>query len=63
SGGLVEVQGTGEGGTFSRAQLRELLDLAERGLDRLGEIQRRALGAAWPLDDRPEGPHAGGSSA
>src|SRR5438128_1986122 len=26
-GGLVEVQGTGEGGTFSRAQLQALLDL------------------------------------
>src|SRR3954465_4902520 len=28
-GGLVEVQGTGEGGTFSRVQLAELLDQAE----------------------------------
>ena len=27
-GGLVEVQGTGEGGTFSRPQLDRLLDLA-----------------------------------
>ena len=27
--GLVEVQGTGEEGTFSRAQLNEMLDLAE----------------------------------
>jgi ribonuclease PH len=53
SGGLVEVQGTGEGGTFSRAQLRALLDLAEHGLDGLGLLQREALGADWPLDDRP----------
>ncbi len=48
SGGLVEVQGTGENGSFSREQLNELLDLAERGIDRLGRLQREALGAAWP---------------
>ena len=48
SGGLVEVQGTGEDGTFSRKQLSELLDLAERGIDRLGQLQREALGEAWP---------------
>ena len=50
-GGLVEVQGTGEAGTFSRAQLQALLDLAEAGLDRLGELQRECLGADWPLSD------------
>ncbi|GAC1345030.1 MAG: ribonuclease PH [Isosphaeraceae bacterium] len=43
SGGLVEVQGTGEGGTFSRAQLTSLVDLAERGIDRLDAVQRAAL--------------------
>ncbi len=48
-GGLVEVQGTGEGGTFSRGQLQTLLDLAEVGIDELGLLQRAALGAAWPL--------------
>lgn len=49
SGGLVEVQGTGEGGTFSRAQLNRLLDLAEAGIDELGRRQRECLGADWPL--------------
>jgi ribonuclease PH len=49
SGGLVEVQGTGEGGTFSRAQLERLLDLAEAGIDRLGQMQRECLGPDWPL--------------
>ncbi len=49
-GGLVEVQGTGEGGTFSRAQLVVLLDLAEKGLDQLSRIQRDTLGPDWPLD-------------
>jgi ribonuclease PH len=50
SGGLVEVQGTGEGGTFSREQLTELLNLAERGLDRLGELQREALDLPFGSD-------------
>lgn len=48
-GGLVEVQGTGEGGTFSRDQLTRLLDLAEAGIDRLQHLQRECLGADWPL--------------
>ena len=43
SGGLVEVQGTGESGTFTRRQLNELLDLAEAGIDQLGQLQREAL--------------------
>ncbi|MDR3623080.1 MAG: ribonuclease PH [Paludisphaera borealis] len=47
-GGLVEVQGTGEGGVFSRSQLTELLDLAEAGIDRLAALQKEALGADWP---------------
>jgi ribonuclease PH len=46
TGGLVEVQGTGEGGTFSRVQLVQLLDLAERGISELRDIQRRSLGIA-----------------
>ncbi len=49
SGGLVEVQGTGEGGTFSRRQLDALLDLAEAGINQLTELQRVTLGSAWPL--------------
>jgi ribonuclease PH len=48
-GGLVEVQGTGENGTFSRGQLTTLLDLAEAGIDRLKQLQREALGDAWPF--------------
>ncbi len=49
SGGLVEVQGTGENGTFSRAQLTGLLDLAEAGIDQLARLQREALGESWPF--------------
>ena len=43
SGGLVEVQGSAEGATFSRAQLDALLDLAERGTSALVAAQRAAV--------------------
>lgn len=43
SGALVEVQGTGEHGTFTRAELSELLDLAEQATDELMAIQKEAL--------------------
>lgn len=42
-GNLVEVQGTGEHGTFTRKELNELLDLAEKGTSELMEIQKQAL--------------------
>ena len=45
-GRLVEVQGTAEGEPFSRPQLDALVDLAERGIRQLVEVQREALGAA-----------------
>ena len=45
-GGFVEVQGTGERGTFDRAQLDALLALAVSGIERLGGAQRAALGRA-----------------
>ncbi len=41
---LVEVQGTGEHGTFSRADLGALLDLAFAGTARIFAAQRAALG-------------------
>ena len=50
SGGLVEVQGTGEHGTFTRAELTSLLDLAERGISELKRLQAEALGDAWIFD-------------
>lgn len=49
SGGFVEVQGTGEHGTFGRGDLDALIDLAERGIGELTARQREALGASWPL--------------
>jgi ribonuclease PH len=47
-GGFVELQGTGEGGTFSRLQLDRLIDLANLGLERLFQLQYEALGPLWP---------------
>ncbi|MBM7079371.1 MULTISPECIES: ribonuclease PH [Micromonospora] len=42
-GDFVEVQGTGEDGVFSRAQLDALLDVASLGCLELAEAQRKAL--------------------
>lgn len=43
-GRFVEVQGTGEHGTFARAELDRLLELATRGIREIDAAQRRALG-------------------
>lgn len=50
-GGLVEVQGTGEGGSFSKAQLDSMLDLALGALPKLIDLQKRAIAA--PMSDMP----------
>jgi ribonuclease PH len=44
AGNFVEVQGTAEGQTFSRAEMDALLALAARGIAQLVEHQRKALG-------------------
>jgi ribonuclease PH len=43
-GRFVEVQGTGENGTFDRDELNRLLDLATSGCVKLEQLQRQALG-------------------
>ncbi len=43
SGELIEVQGTAEAGTFNRAELNAMLDLAEQTGRTLTEHQREAL--------------------
>lgn len=48
-GRLVEVQGTGEEATFSRAELDCLLDLAESGIRQLMALQREVLGPVAEL--------------
>ncbi|HWV56125.1 MAG TPA: ribonuclease PH [Longimicrobiales bacterium] len=44
SGGLVEIQGTAEGSSFSRSELDQLIDLGLAGIESLFTLQRRALG-------------------
>lgn len=46
AGDYVEVQGTGEGGSFRRQQLDALLDLADAGIRQLIQAQVQALEAA-----------------
>lgn len=43
-GEFVEVQGTGEEATYTRAQLNELIDLAEEGIKHIIEIQNQVIG-------------------
>jgi ribonuclease PH len=45
-GELIEVQGTAEGSTFSRAELDALLDLAEGGIASIANAQREVLAEA-----------------
>ncbi len=44
AGHFVEVQGTAEGATFSRAEMDALLDLATSGISQLVDRQRASLG-------------------
>jgi ribonuclease PH len=48
AGGIVEIQGTAEGEAFSRAQLDELLALAQSGIAQLLQEQRAALARELP---------------
>jgi ribonuclease PH len=51
AGKFVEVQGTAEGNPFSRSELDELLELAEKGITEIFELQRATL--AEPPVPRP----------
>ena len=42
-GKFIEIQGTGEEAPFSRSELNELLELGEKGINELMEIQLKAL--------------------
>lgn len=57
-GQLVEVQGTGEHGTFTRDELNELLNLGESGTKALMQVQREALGEVGELVGRENPPKA-----
>lgn len=43
-GKIVEIQGTGEENPFTKAEMNELLDLAEKGIAELIEVQKQSLG-------------------
>ncbi|SMD24334.1 ribonuclease PH [Kibdelosporangium aridum] len=50
TGTLVEVQGTGEGATFARSTLDQMLDLALAGTEKLCTLQAEALALPYPGD-------------
>ncbi len=45
AGGIVEIQGTAEGEPFTRAQMNQLVDMAEAGIGELIVKQKEALAA------------------
>lgn len=45
TGGMVEIQMSAEGATFSRNEQNQLLDLAEKGVSELVAMQKQAVGA------------------
>lgn len=45
---IIEVQGTAESGSFTRAQLNQLLDLAEKGIQTLLDQQAQVLQSPAP---------------
>ncbi|GKV68912.1 ribonuclease PH [Sporosarcina sp. NCCP-2716] len=54
AGEFVELQGTGEESTFTRAEMNGLLDLAEAGIHDLISLQKDALGAICSKIDSNE---------
>jgi ribonuclease PH len=44
AGDFIEVQGTAEGAAFKRADMDNLLDLAQLGIEQLVKLQKQALG-------------------
>ncbi|MGB3302377.1 MAG: ribonuclease PH [Gordonia sp. (in: high G+C Gram-positive bacteria)] len=48
AGTLVEVQGTGEGATYSRATLDKMLDVAAAGIEQIVAAQNEVLAQPYP---------------
>jgi ribonuclease PH len=48
-GRFIEIQGAGEEATFSDDDLAALIKLAKSGIRELRELQKKALGRAWPF--------------
>ncbi len=53
-GGIIEIQGTGEGKAFPESALFDMLSMAKEGIARLMEAQRRALGEAAYVVMQPQ---------
>jgi ribonuclease PH len=49
TGNLIEVQLTGEGGSFPAAQLNRMVELAQGGIKQLSRIQEEVLAPCLPL--------------
>ncbi|GGC93162.1 ribonuclease PH [Thalassobacillus devorans] len=45
NGEFVELQGTGEEATFSVSELQKMLELAQKGMERIFSIQKEAIGS------------------
>ncbi|CAN5573901.1 ribonuclease PH [soil metagenome] len=48
-GKFIEVQGSGEEATFTRAELNKLTDLAAHGITQITAAQKATLGKLWPF--------------
>ena len=53
SGKIVEIQGTAEEVPFSRDELNQMLDTAEKGIERLFQFQNAAIEAGAPKQKEP----------
>jgi ribonuclease PH len=49
SGQFIEVQGSGEEATFTRAELDRLIDLGVAGIKTIAGEQKKCLGSGWPF--------------
>ena len=45
--GFIELQGTAEGKAFTASELGSMLELAEKGMNELLEMQRKAFKSTW----------------
>ncbi len=52
SGGMIEVQGTAEGAPFSRDELNQMLDFAQKGIGELVDMQKAVVSTPPPA--RPD---------
>ena len=44
---IIEIQGTAEGAAFGIDELNKLIQLAQKGIRELSEMQKKAFQAAW----------------